>query len=124
MGITTYFFDTYSFHEIIDGNPKYASFIVNIGIVTTKLNLMELYYGLLRRLGKSAAEKSYDNLVKYTIELDDDTIKQAMEFRMLQKNKKFSYIDCIGYVLAEKNNIKFLTGDEAFRGLSNVEFVK
>jgi len=32
--------------------------------------------------------------------------------------------DCVGYVLAIRNNLKFLTGDEKFENKKNVEFVK
>jgi predicted nucleic acid-binding protein len=35
-----------------------------------------------------------------------------------------SYADCINYSIARKLKIKLLTGDEDFRGLSGVEFVK
>ena len=45
MEVKTYFFDTYAFFEIITGNKSYMKFINGINFVTTKLNLMELYYG-------------------------------------------------------------------------------
>ena len=32
--------------------------------------------------------------------------------------------DCIGYIMAKKLNIKFLTGDKEFENFLNVEFVK
>jgi len=32
--------------------------------------------------------------------------------------------DCIGYVIAERNKMRFLTGDEKFKNKKNVEFVK
>ena len=38
--------------------------------------------------------------------------------------EKLSFIDCIGYYLAKKNKAKFLTGDEKFKNMENVEFVK
>ena len=40
------------------------------------------------------------------------------------KKEKLSYIDCLGYEVAKKLKIKFLTGDEGFRDKENVEFVK
>ena len=40
------------------------------------------------------------------------------------KNKQLSIPDAIGYIIANRLNIKFLTGDEAFRNIENVEFVK
>ena len=35
-----------------------------------------------------------------------------------------SYTDVVGYTLSRSLGFKFLTGDEAFRNLENVEFVK
>ena len=32
--------------------------------------------------------------------------------------------DCIGYILAKRLSIKFLTGDKEFEKLDDVEFVK
>ncbi|HAB54132.1 MAG TPA: PIN domain nuclease [Ignavibacteriales bacterium] len=124
MGITSYFFDTYAFCEIIVGNPNYQKYVNKLGIITTRLNLMELYYGLLRECDRKTADKYYDSLIKYVINIDDETIKQAMVFRYLNKNKKLSYVDCIGYILAKKMGLKFLTGDKEFESMENVEFVK
>ncbi len=35
-----------------------------------------------------------------------------------------SYADAVGYYLAQKNKLKFLTGDKEFEELAGVEFVK
>lgn len=124
MEIKTYFFDSYAFYEIINGNPSYKQFIENIGILTTKLNIMELYYGLLLRYNKAMANKYFDELIKYCIELDDETIKHACLFKLINKKLDLSYVDCIGYIIAKQRNVRFLTGDKQFENLENVEFVK
>jgi len=53
-------------------------------------------------------------------------MKEAMKFRlkMKRKMKDLSYVDALGYQIANRMNIPFLTGDMAFEGVSNVEFVK
>ena len=58
--------------------------------------------------------------------MDEEIIKNAGIFRskMLKKKKALSYADCINYSIAEKMNLKLLTGDEDFKGIQNVEFVK
>jgi len=122
--IKTYFFDSYAFFEIIHGNPSYEKYTRDIAIVTTKLNLMELHYGLLLSLGKEKADHYYDLYKKFCIEVTDDIIKLANEFKKVMKTRNVSYIDSIGYVLAKSRNIKFLTGDKEFKDLDNVEFVK
>ena len=118
-----YFFDTYAFFEIINANKNYLEYLEEIG-TTTKLNLMELHYGLLKEYGKRFADEKYDSLVKNTVEIDDATIKQASEFRLANSKKKLSYIDCIGYITAKKHGLIFLTGDKGFENMENVEFVK
>ena len=55
---------------------------------------------------------------------DDETLKQASEFRFANYKRDLSYIDCVGYILAKKRGVKFLTGDEQFKAFENVEFVK
>ena len=125
MGIkSVYFFDTYAFFEIIEGNPSYASFTRNIGIVTTKMNLLELHHGLLRQFGLTKATYYYDLFVKFATSLDDTTLKKASEFKFKFRERKLSYVDCIGYIIARRKGILFLTGDKEFEDLENVKFVK
>ena len=125
MGIiNTFFYDTYALYEIIEGNPNYKIYTKNVGMIITKLNLMELYYGLLIKYDKKIAEKYYNELLIYTAEFNDETLKKAMQFKAMNKKKKLSYIDCLGYVKALEMGIKFLTGDIQFRDIPNVEYVK
>ncbi|PIN75648.1 PIN domain nuclease [Candidatus Woesearchaeota archaeon CG10_big_fil_rev_8_21_14_0_10_37_12] len=124
MGITTYFFDTYALYEIIVGNPNYKKYSIGIAIVTTRLQLMELHYALLRTYSKEIADEKYDAFIDYCILIDDATIKEAMLFKFQNKSRKLSYVDCIGYLLAKKLNILFLTGDQQFETFENVEYVK
>ena len=124
MGTVTMFFDTYAFFEILRQNQKYEGFLRNFSVITTRLNLMELYYGLLKNYDRKIADFVYNYLVQYSIDIDDSTIKEAMLFKLQNRERNFSYVDCIGYVLALRNNVKFLTGDNQFKGMPNVEFVK
>jgi predicted nucleic acid-binding protein len=43
---------------------------------------------------------------------------------MKKEKKNLSYVDALGYIIAGKLGIKFLTGDNAFGGMENVEYVK
>ena len=58
------------------------------------------------------------------IVLDATTIKEAMLFSAKHKRQDLSAADCIGYVMAIKLGLKFLTGDRQFRDMAGVEFVK
>lgn len=117
-----FFFDSYALIEIILGNIKYNNY-KNCSFVFTKLNLSEVYYSFLLK-DESKANiilKSYkDNAVEFSV----DIIEKAMKFRMKNKKMDLSYADCIGYIYACENNLKFLTGDEKFKDMDNVEFVK
>lgn len=118
------FYDTYAILEIIKGNPNYKAYLKDVGIVTTKLNLMELYYRLYVLHGIETAEIYYQKYKPFVIEVSDSLIKKAMVFKAENKNKDLSYVDCIGYIYAKENKIKFLTGDKQFEGMENVEFAK
>lgn len=124
MDLENYFFDTYALYEIVEGNPNYARFTKGVGLVTTRLNLMEFYYAMLKEYGRETADKYYGFFVEYAVEVDDETIKQAMVFKWLNKSKRLSYVDCVGYMLAKKRGIKFLTGDKEFEDMEQVKFVK
>ncbi len=121
--IKKYFFDTYALFEIIHKNKNYKNYL-KVGIITTKLNLMELHYSLLRLYSREIANKSYSRFKMFCIDIDDEFIKMANEFKFFNKKRKLSYVDCLGYVLAKANNVKFLTGDKQFSDFDNVEFVK
>ena len=110
--------------EIVKGNPAYLKYSKEIGIVTTKFNLMELYYRLLVMFGIEIAEFSYNKYKQFSVEVDDDIIKKAMQFRALNKSKDLSYVDCVGYIFANEKKIKFLTGVIQFKDMPNVEFVR
>ncbi|MEK6905009.1 MAG: PIN domain-containing protein [Nanoarchaeota archaeon] len=122
--VAAYFFDSYAFFEIIEGNKNYLTYSKNVGIITTKLNLLELHYGLLKIYGKEIADRYYDQYVSFAIEIEDDIFKKASSLKAVLSKKKLSYVDCIGYIAALSRGVKFLTGDKQFQELENVEFVK
>ncbi len=125
-GTNIYFFDTYALVELNRGNPNYARF-KGSKIIITLLNLMEFYSYLLKEISKEIAENKFKTYLDNCIDITPEIIKDAVEFRIrfIEKTKfKISYIDAIGYIIAKKLNIKFLTGDNAFKYLDNVEFVK
>lgn len=126
VGNKVYFFDTYALVEINKGNPNYIKFL-DSKFVTTILNLMEFYNSLLKETNKEIAETKFDKYLKVCITIDTKIIKESVEFRLrfIKETKfKISYVDAIGYIISKKLNIKFLTGDLAFKDLDNVEFVK
>lgn len=118
-----YFFDTYAIIEIIEENKNYEKYKED-DIVTSILNVGELYYALLKVNDEKTADSWLEKLKQSSIMIDAEIVKKAMKFRFENKTKKFSFIDCVGYVLARERNLRFLTGDEGFKEMENVEFVE
>ena len=118
-----YFFDTYAIIEILKGSPAYAKFKYS-KIVITIFNLVELHYKLIRDFNKLLADKVLREYSNYVTDVDIETIKDANEFKLLHKKKRISAPDAIGYITAQKCGIKFLTGDNHFKNIKGVEFVK
>ena len=117
-----YFFDTYAIIEIIEENKSYEKYKEE-EIINSILNVGELFYAL-QKADEKTADIWYEKLKQSAIMIDAEIIKKAMKFRIENKEKKFSFIDCVGYTLAKERNLRFLTGDEGFRDIDNVEFVK
>ena len=118
-----YFLDTYAMVEIIKGNKNYAKYLDEV-FFTNILNLYELYYTLLKDYSKEEAMRYFLHFRGFVIGISDGYIFKASEFRLENKKTDISYADCLGYIMALENNMKFLTGDKEFRDKVNVEFVK
>lgn len=122
--MNTYFFDTYALFEIVEGNENYRRFSKEVVIITTKMNLYELHYRLLQEFGYKFANTIFDKFSDRCINISDEDIKKASEMKHKLKKLKMSYVDALGYAISMTRGIKFLTGDNAFKDLSGVEFVK
>lgn len=120
----TLFFDTYALIEIYKGSQNYEKYKEGIRILLNKLNLLEFAYFLTREGKESEIKKFFGKLMKYNVDYDEEILVKAAEMKFKFLKQRLSFIDCIGYILAQKNNARFLTGDERFRGKDNVEFVK
>ena len=118
-----YFFDSYAIIEIIRKNENYLKFKDEV-MVTSILNVGEIYYYLLKDKDENTANSWHNLLIHNAMDIGTEIIMNAMKFRFENKNKKFSFNDCVGYVLAKEKGLKFLTGDEGFKDFENVEFVK
>ncbi|MFA4819661.1 MAG: PIN domain-containing protein, partial [Candidatus Aenigmatarchaeota archaeon] len=121
--MVNYLFDTYALIEIIKNNPNYVRFMEE-SIATTRFNLVELLYIVMAEKGEAKAREVFSKFKDAEIEVPDDILVKAMKFRLDNKKKNLSYVDCIGYMTALENKIRFLTGDSAFKDMPNVEFAK
>lgn len=124
MSDNSFYFDTYALVEIAQGNDSYAKYREGVKIITNKLNLMELAYFLFRINKAEKVELVFKDYLKYNVEPSISALMEATRFKFIHKKRKLSYVDCLGYIMAKENKVKFLTGDEKFKGMANVEFVK
>lgn len=117
-----YFFDAYAIMEIINGNPNYEPYL-DAEIIINNFTFAELCYNWLKdkTMKSSFYIKKYS---KHIASVKPEWIEEAMIFRIKWKDRKVSIPDCIGYVMARKLGVKFLTGDKEFEKMDNVEFVK
>lgn len=119
--MSSYFFDTYAFFEILRGSPYYAKYKGCI-IATTLFHLAELNYRLKKEFDVKTADRITESYRQFLVDVSLGDVKAAMTFRV--KHKGMSMADVIGYVVANRLGLTLLTGDEHFRALPNVEFVK
>ena len=122
----SFFADSYAIIEILRGNLAYRRYS-SAYLVTTEFNLCEVAYAVFKDFPEESA--SILSTVRTTIEVvptwDADYVVCA-ELR-LQNNrsgKKLSTIDSLGYAVAQRLAIQFLTGDREFSDMKNVRFVK
>ncbi|MBI1972178.1 MAG: PIN domain-containing protein [Candidatus Aenigmarchaeota archaeon] len=118
-----FFLDTFAMFEIINGNPRYEKYI-NCDLSTSLQNLYELYYNLLKTNGEDFAKNCFKRFRQFAIQISDGHIFNASKFRLENLRLNLSYADALGYAMAKEEEMKFLTGDKAFKGMDNVEFVK
>ncbi|MEK6895150.1 MAG: PIN domain-containing protein [Nanoarchaeota archaeon] len=118
----SFVFDTYAVLEIIAGNRNYEKYL-DANVIINNFIYAELCYTLLRE-NKQETLEYLRKYAFYISSLEPEWIKEAMGFRIKWKDRNVSMTDCIGYVMAKKLDVKFLTGDKEFEKLSNVEFVR
>ena len=119
-----FFYDTFAIIELFRGNSKYSKYFSEDEGITAFHNAAEVYYIMLREEDEERAKIALDFIRKITIFPDFDLIEEAMKFRLKNRKYKFSYADCLGYILAKGKKLIFLTGDSSFKNFPNVEFVR
>ena len=118
-----YFFDSYAIIELLEKAPNFYKYIDQT-LIFTVLNVIEVTQFFLSKFGEAKAKEVCSQISKFAVEILDEDILRAVTFREEHKKKSLSYADCLGYTFAKSHNLIFLTGDDAFKDMTNVEFVK
>jgi PIN domain nuclease of toxin-antitoxin system len=118
--------DSYAFVAALDGSKAYAKLLGENEVVTTTIHLVEVGAAVLRRAGASQLEAALAPLYGLCVEPPARVAVAAARFRVARREAgaSCSHVDALGYALAQHLGVPFLTGDEAFRGVPGVKFVK
>lgn len=118
-----FFLDTYALIEFVRGNKAYEKYLRE-ELFTSLFNLYELYYNLIKVYPEERAREFYLRFSDFLVPLRDSYIFRAARFKLQHIKREISYTDALGYVIAELEQMRFLTGDKEFRAMDNVEFVR
>lgn len=122
-----YLADSYALFAHVEDKASYRAYFDEHRAATTAMNLVELGYGLLRRgWPPEGVGRALDTLASVVVEPPTHVAMEAARFRrsMVQAGADCSYVDAWGYATAQWLGVPFLTGDDDFRKVPGVEFVK
>lgn len=117
---TGYFFDAYALVRFRWGAPSYAPFAQE-PVITERTHLYEFARFVLVAEGARAVVPAILSLRANRLDPTDHDLLAAAKLRL--GHPRLSGADALGYVLAQREGLRFLTGDSAFRKLPGVEFV-
>lgn len=119
------FGDSYAIIALLEGNSRYARIFRQKDVVTSAINVLEVYGTLLRRIEAAEARAIAKSLLTMVTPVTPEVAILAGEFRhsMRAQKRNCSYVDSWGYASAQFLTVPFLTGDPAFAGVENVTFV-
>lgn len=119
--MTSYFFDTYALLRHHFGKPTYAPFR-DVPIVTERTQIYEFAREVLKQGGAKAVLPAIARLRPNRLDPTDVDLLEAAKLKT--RHPRLSSADALGYVLARREGLKFLTGDTAFRKMPGVEWVE
>jgi predicted nucleic acid-binding protein len=115
--------DTYALIEIYKGNTRFSD-LLNASVVICDLTLAEFFGVILREKGENEARYWVRQFEQYVVHVELATLFNAVKFRQENRKKRYSFFDAVGYVYSLEHGFEFVTGDEGFRGMNQVDFRK
>lgn len=115
-----YFFDTYALVRLARGEPSYERF-ASEPVHTDVGCLYEFVRWLMKTENSSRAREALAGLHAERLATTDEDLLQAA--KLLRQHPRMSAQDALGYCIARRADMTFLTGDGAFRRLPGVELV-
>jgi len=87
----------------------------DIPLLMTTVNFGEVYYIILREVGKEKADEIEALIRTLPIDIIDVDVELAREAAKFKAIKKMSYADCFAAALAKLRNGELITGDQEFK---------
>lgn len=122
----TVLIDSWAWIEYFRGSEKGKKVIPYLEsdgeIVVSALNIAEVYYTTLKRKGKETAKSQKDAIQKRcrVVDVNAEIAARGAEIKL---EKKWGLADAIILATAEIEKAKLVTGDQHFKGITNVEFL-
>lgn len=85
----------------------------------TTINLGEIYYNVLKELGKDHAEKTLNAIYMIPISIIDSDWELTKQAAIFKSKGGISYADCFAGALAKREKATLVTGDNEFQLLEN-----
>jgi|ERR1051325_2150386 predicted nucleic acid-binding protein len=117
---TRCFFDASALIRVLERDPRFESYREE-PVVTDIGHVYEFARYLLKRYGAARARELLQGLRADRVEATNDDLVEAA--KLAARSSKLSAQDALGYVLARREDLVFLTTDRGFRGMPGVELV-
>lgn len=124
--MTSFFADSYAIIEILKGNENYRPYQAAT-LVATEFNICEVAFAVCRDYPDKThmiMERVRKMVVLKQTTDEDYCSGAAMRRVTTSAGRKLSTIDCVGYSVARRFQIPFLTGDREFEDIDDVEYVR
>lgn len=115
--------DTYALVEISKGNKRFSA-LLNEEFAITDFTMAEFYALFYKESREDTAKYWHDKLSPYCRQVSRSTIIKALKYRVDNRKENLSVFDCVGYIFSLENNLKFVTGDQAFKYKEGVMFIQ
>lgn len=119
-GRRRYFFDTHALIGIATARPGYEPYR-EAPIVTDRGCLYEFARYVLKTRRARDVLPALAALRTERVDPEDEDVLAAA--KLMKEHERISAQDALGYVLAQRERLRFLTGDAAFRKMRGVEWV-
>lgn len=116
-----FFFDTDAMIGILLNSPGLEPY-ADAEIVTERGHVYELVNYLAKERPARDVLPIVGALREERLEPTNDDLLAAVKLR--RQHRRLSAQDALGYVVARRAGLRFVTGDSAFRGLPGVEYIR